>query len=198
MFVPRQRREGGRRHNHRGRAGPLQGHRVVETPRRAGASVRGAGEDEVALLGQLGEDLRRGWRRGVGLLADHHLRHPEVLAQQRADVGREPVEVGLGVVEEPHGATGEGRQRRRGHAASAERADRVDLGRLGYREAHALVLGASLGATAVGVGAAFVNDAIVAEGDWVMLVKRLSELIDVVEKARGVAGPAPIDRGRTA
>ena len=39
---------------------------VVETPRRARPSVSRAGEDDVAVLGQARQDLRRGRRRGIG------------------------------------------------------------------------------------------------------------------------------------
>jgi hypothetical protein len=40
---------------------------VVETPRRAGPSVRGAGEDDVALLAELGDDLGRRRRAAFAL-----------------------------------------------------------------------------------------------------------------------------------
>src|SRR5207247_2810044 len=86
------------------RAALVQSDRVVETPRRARPSVGGAGEDDVARLRQLVDQLGRRRRGGVGLLAMDDGGHAVALAQQRAEVADEAVEVRLGVVEEADGA----------------------------------------------------------------------------------------------
>jgi hypothetical protein len=57
-----------------GRAGLRDLDRVVETPRRAGPSVRGAGEDDVTLLRHLHDDLGGGGRGRVGLAPVDDLR----------------------------------------------------------------------------------------------------------------------------
>src|SRR5262249_36548166 len=87
---------------------------VVETPRRARPSVGGAGEDDVARLRELDDQLGRGRRRSVRLAPVDDGLHTVTLAQQRAEVGDETVEVVLGVVEEADRATGE-IPRQRGH-----------------------------------------------------------------------------------
>src|SRR5207244_10667948 len=80
---------------------------VVESARRAGASGGGAGEDEVARLGELGQDRGRRRRRRVRLLPVQDPPDAVPLAEEGTDVVDEPVEVRLVVVDEADRASGE-------------------------------------------------------------------------------------------
>src|SRR5581483_6004616 len=64
--------ERGRGDDHRRRARPVQHHRVVDTPRRAGPSVRGAGQHQVEVA-EAGEDLGRRRAGGVRLPFVHYV-----------------------------------------------------------------------------------------------------------------------------
>src|SRR4029077_7287555 len=77
---------------------------VVDTPRRGGASVARAGDDDVALLREAGQHvLRDGYLAGLAML--DHARDAVALDQDLCEIVDEVVEVGLGVVDETdHGA----------------------------------------------------------------------------------------------
>src|SRR5262245_51189449 len=99
---------------------------VVETPRRARPSVGRAGQDDVALLGQLGEQFRRRRRGGVGLAPMDDLANAEAVPQEAAQIDRQLVEVVLGVVDEADDqARPVRRQRRDGHPLLLDLSDGV-------------------------------------------------------------------------
>src|SRR5438067_8741681 len=78
-----------------------------ETPRRAGSSVGGAGEDDVTVLRQARQNLRSGRRRGFRLAAPDHRFDALLCGEDRADLVGKQVEVRLPVVDEADGAAGE-------------------------------------------------------------------------------------------
>src|SRR5262245_47384196 len=98
--------EGTRRHYQRGRAGPLERHRVVETPRRAGPSVGGAGDDQIDVA-EAREDLRRGGRRTVRLPLVDDLRELTLGSEARLHAAEQQLEVRLRVVEESEPFSGQ-------------------------------------------------------------------------------------------
>src|SRR5438094_387136 len=88
---------------------------------------------DVTRLRQLRDELRRRRRGRVGFLAMHDGGHAVALAQQRAEVADEAVEVRLGVVEEADGAAVPAlRQGRHGDRLSLHDADGAQDADLGH------------------------------------------------------------------
>src|SRR5215467_14550103 len=115
---------------------PALGHfqRVVETPRRAGASVSGAGEDQVAVLREPLDDLVGGGGGGIGLPPVHHRLDAEALLEKRPHLLHQKIEIVLRIVYEPHGEAPEvARQGRHRQCRLAPLAHRSQDGDRGHR-----------------------------------------------------------------
>ncbi len=103
-------------HGYRRDAPPLQLDRVVDTPRRAGASIPQTDDHRLDRGGQLVQHLLGGWNGGGRFPAVHHAGDLILLAQQLLQPGEEDVAVRLAVPEEPHGVAHVGLARRHGMA----------------------------------------------------------------------------------